>query len=232
MKQKTTVIFDKERAASYDQKFAAMAPMRDALHCLTRAVLGELPADANVLCVGAGTGSEILDLARAFPGWRFTAVEPAAPMLDICRKQVEENGFTSRCTFHEGYLDSLPASEFFDGATALVVSHFITEISERREFFRQIAARLRPDGLLVSADLTADMSGPVYKSLLEIWLRMLRSCEIPAEEIEMMRAAFGQSVALLPPHEVESILVASGFGAPVLFLQTLLIHAWFARRMS
>jgi tRNA (cmo5U34)-methyltransferase len=113
-----------------------------------------------------------------------------------------------------------------------LVSQFIVQQEERRNFFRQIAARLRSGGVLVSADLTSDMSTAAYQSLLEVWLRLLQSCNIPAEEIENMRASFGRSVAILPPQEVESILTASGFDAPVLFLQTLLIHAWFARRTS
>ena len=226
------IAFDKARASSYDKKFAAMAPMRDALQLLTRAILSELPADSRILCVGAGTGTEIIDLAQAFPKWQFTAVEPAAPMLNICRQRVEENGLTSRCTFHEGYLDSLPAVEPFDAATSLLVSQFIMQPEERRNFFRQIATRLRPDGILVCADLTSDMSTAAYQSLLEVWLRMLQACDIPTEEIKNMRASFGRSVAILPPQEVEAILASSSFEAPVLFLQTLLIHAWFAKRTS
>lgn len=226
------IAFGKERASAYDKKFAAMAPMRDALQLLTRAILSELPADARILCVGAGTGTEIIDLAQAFPKWQFTAVEPAAPMLNICRQRVEENGLTARCTFHEGYLDSLPAFEPFDAATSFLFSQFIVHTEERRTFFRQIAARLRSGGILVSADLTSDMSTEAYQSLLEVWLRLLRACDIPAEEIENMRASFGQSVAILPPQEVEALLASSGFEAPVSFLQTLLIHAWYTKRTS
>ena len=103
---------------TYDERFAAIAPMRDTLHLLTRAILGDLPADARILCVGAGTGLELLDLARAFPRWRFTAVEPATPMLNRCREKAAEAGVASRCTFHEGYLDSLPPAEPFDGRRA------------------------------------------------------------------------------------------------------------------
>ncbi len=224
--------FDKERASSYDKKFAAMAPMRDALQLLTRAILSELPADARILCVGAGTGTEIIDFAQAFPNWLFTAVEPSAPMLNICRQRVEENGLTSRCTFHEGYLDSLPTADPFDAATSLLVSQFIMQQEDRRNFFRQIAVRLRPNGILVSADLTSDMSTEAYQNLLEVWLRLLQACNISAEEIEKMRASFGQSVAILPPQQVETILASSGFNAPVLFLQTLFIHGWFAKRTS
>jgi tRNA (cmo5U34)-methyltransferase len=228
--QESSVVFDRERAASYDERFAKLAPLRDALHLLIRTILAELPADARILCVGVGTGSELIYLAQAFPQWQFTAVEPAAPMLDICRHRAAECGITSRCTFHEGYLDSLPVTDAFDAATCLLVSHFLMQPEERRNFFSQIAARLRPDGYLVSADIVSDISTPAYSSLLEVWLRLLRYSEVPAEEVEKFRDAYGRDVAVLPPHEVESIIAQSGFGQPVLFFQTLLIHAWHTKK--
>ncbi len=230
--QEPTIVFDKERAASYDKRMAKLAPLRDALHLLIRVILSELPADARVLCVGVGTGSELIDLAQTFPQWQFTALEPAAPMLDICRQRAEECGIASRCTFHEGYLDSLPGSHSFDAATCLLVSHFFMQKEERRNFFSQIASRVRPNGYLVSSDLVSDMSTSAYQSLLEVWLRMLRYSEVPAEEVEKFRAAHGREAAVLPPHEVESIIASSGFDTPVLFFQTLLIHAWYSRRTS
>jgi tRNA (cmo5U34)-methyltransferase len=160
-------------------------------------VLSDLPADARILCIGVGTGKELIDLAQVFPQWRFTAVEPAAPMLDICRQRAEECGIAaSRCTFHEGFLDSLPESDSFDAATCILVSHFITQIEERRNLFRQIAARLRPGGYLVNADIASDMSASAHQSLFEIWMQALKYSEMPAEQVEKFRVSFGQDVAL------------------------------------
>ena len=177
--QEPAIVFDQERASSYDKRWAKLAPIRDALHLLIRAILSELPADARILCVGVGTGSELIDLAQAFPLWQFTAVEPAIPMLDICRQRVEECTITSRCTFHEGYLDSLSASDSFDAATCLLVSHFFMQPEERRNFFNQIALRLRPQGYLISSDIAYDMSTSDYQSVLDVWLRMMKSAEVP-----------------------------------------------------
>jgi tRNA (cmo5U34)-methyltransferase len=230
--QESAIVFDRERASSYDKRWAKLAPIRDALHLLIRTILSELPADARILCVGVGTGSELLDLAQAFPHWQFTAVEPATPMLDVCRQRVEESGITSRCTFHEGYLNSLPASDSFDAATCLLVSHFIMQKEERCNFFNQIALRLRPQGYLISSDIAYDMSNSAYQSLLDVWSQMMKYAELPDEDIEKMRTAYGRDVAVLPPREVESIIASGGFDAPILFYQNLLIHAWYSRRIS
>jgi len=75
--QEPSLVYDKDRAAAFDTQVAKLAPMRDALHFLMRMVLSELPDDARILCVGAGTGAELIALAQAFPHWRFTALDPA-----------------------------------------------------------------------------------------------------------------------------------------------------------
>jgi tRNA (cmo5U34)-methyltransferase len=162
-------VFDQKCAAGYDQQWLKLAPLRDALHLLIAALLSDLRDDARVLCVGAGTGTELLDLARRHPGWSFTAVEPSAPMLEVCRRKAEACGVASRCVFHAGYLDSLPPGKSFDAATALLVSQFILDREARSHFFRGIGERLRPGGWLISSDLAGDRGSAAYRSLLDVW---------------------------------------------------------------
>jgi tRNA (cmo5U34)-methyltransferase len=225
------IIFDREMAASYDKGNTVFAPLRDALNFLMRTILSELPSDAQILCVGVGTGSEVIYFAQTFEQWQFTLVEPAAPMLDICRQRVEDLGITSRCTFHEGYLDSLPGTGTFDAATCLFVSQFLLQSEERRNFFHQIAVRLLAGGYLINADLAYDQSAATYPEVLDIWLRIMASAGIPVEMVRArISAAYKRDVAVLPPSEVASIIAAGGFDSPVLFFQNLLMHAWYARR--
>jgi tRNA (cmo5U34)-methyltransferase len=225
-------VFDQKCASGYDQQWSKLAPLRDALDLLIAALLSDLRYDARILCVGAGTGSELIALALRFPGWSFTAVEPSAPMLDVCRRKAEECDVASRCVFHAGYLDSLPPAEAFDAATALLVSQFILDRSARSDFFRGIGGRLRPGGWLVSSDLAADTASAAYPRLLEVWWRVMRAADAPPEGLDRMRAAYDRDVGILPPGEVAAIVASGGFEAPVQFLQTGLIHAWFARRSA
>jgi len=59
---------------------------------------------------------------------------------------------------------------------------------------------------------------------------MFQYAEMPAEEIEKIINAYGQQITILPPQEVEAMIASSGFDTPVLFFQTFLIRAWYAKR--
>lgn len=226
----TTFFFDQEAAASYDERFAPLRPLIQALHIAIEAAFIHLPADSRVLCVGAGTGAEVLALGRKFPGWHFTAVEPSGAMLDLCRKKTREEGMEDRCSFHEGYLDTLPPGEPFHAATSILVSQFILDPEARRAFFQGIADRLLPDGLLVSTDLSADTAGGEYEGIMDLWIRMLDFTGMPPEKIARVRAAYGRDVAITPPAEIGKLIASAGFGTPLPFFQTVLIRSWLARR--
>lgn len=224
-----TALFDRQ-APSYDEQWRKMAPIYGALHLLTDTVLSALSPTAHILCVGAGTGAEILHLAQRFPGWRFTAVEPSVPMLEVFRRKAEEQGILSRCVLHAGYLDSLPPGDRFDAATAFLVSQFILDRAQRTAFFQGIAQRLRPDGLLVSADLAGDLNTAECQSLLEVWFKLMSGSGLSEDGVKRMREAYTRDVAVLPPHEVRDILMHGGFDSPVLFFQAGLMHGWYAKR--
>jgi tRNA (cmo5U34)-methyltransferase len=219
-----------QQASGYDKQWAKMAPIRDGMHFLLESVFAELPADAQILCVGVGTGTELTHLAKKFTRWSFTAVEPSGAMLDVCRHRATKEGFTSRCYFHEGYLDSLPIKDMYDAATCFLVSQFILEREARSEFFRTIANRLQPGGILASSDLASEVGSDDYEALLRVWLNMMAAADVPPEGLERMRAAYAKDVAVLPPVAVASIIESGGFEAPVQFFQAGLLHAWFSKR--
>lgn len=220
-----------QQAGTYDQQWAKLAPFRDGIHLLMASIFGRLPPNARMLCVGAGTGAEIHFLAERFPAWTFVAVEPSSRMVDVAKARAAQHGYLDRCSFHTGYLDSLPAGEPFDCASSLLVSQFLLDAAERRDFFRAIATRLQPGGMLVTSDLSADTEGPHYASLLEVWLRTMTAADLSPERVQQMRAAYSRDVAILPSRSVEALIASAGFDAPVPFYQAGLIHAWYCQRL-
>lgn len=224
-------LFD-QQAAGYDRQWAKTAPIRECLHLLLASQFAELPADARILCVGVGTGAELVYLAQRNPGWRFTAVEPSAAMLEVCRQRAEAEGIASRCVFHEGYLASLPASAVHDAATCFLVSQFILDPQARTAFFGEIAERLRSGGLLASSDLASDVASAKYEVLLRAWMNMMAGADIAPEAVERMRKAYAHDVGVLAPDRIAAIIAAGGFERPVQFFQAGLIHAWISRRAT
>ena len=224
-------VFDR-MASGYDNKLARMAPITNGLYFLLESVLAGLPQEARILCVGVGTGAELIHLAGVFPRWRFTAVEPSGAMLHTCRKRVDEAGLSSRCSFHEGYLESIPLEETHDAATCLLVSQFILDAQARSDFFKQIADRLVPGGILANADLSADVESEDYDALLAVWQRAMATSAVSAEGLEQMKSGYAKDVAILPPVAVASIIESGGFDKPVQFFQAALICGWFAKRAS
>lgn len=223
-------VFDKQ-ASGYEEQQKKLAPVHDGLYFQLEWIFSELPQAARILCVGLGSGAELSYLASRFPSWRFTAVEPSGAMLDVCRQKAEKEGFISRCTFHEGYLESLPDIEFHDAATCFMVSQFILDNKERSNFFREISNRLKHNGILVSADLSSSVGTPEYEALLKVWVSMLHAAKLPADAIEKTHLAWAKDVSILPPDDVKSIIERGGFNLPVQFYQSGFVHAWFSKRL-
>lgn len=227
--KKPSALFDEDHAKRYDGQWVKLAAMKDALHLFTRVILSDLPDDAHILCVGVGTGDELFDLAEHNPNWKFTAIDPSAPMLERCMHRAQEIGIDKRCNFHVGYLDTLEHSGKFDAATCFLVAHFLTDLVQRQALITQIGSWLRPNGILINAELSGDTKSPKFTNLASVWLQMLNYAELPTKNIEKMLASWENEVAILPPHEIESLISKSGFDEPTLFFQSLLVHAWYSR---
>lgn len=218
--------FGEAQAQGYDERWNKLAPVANSLHFLIRIVLGNLPAKARILCVGAGTGAEVLFLAEHFPQWTFTLVEPSGPMLKVAREKVKAAGISDRCDFHEDFLHSHVPTGLYDAATTLFVSQFLTVKAERKDFFKEIARRLRPKGILINSELTSPTNAKDFDDLFEVWLR---AQNLKSEEGELLRTAWSTQLAVSTDEQIQSVVQAGGFEKPVQFFQSLFMRAWFSR---
>lgn len=221
--------FDAARAEVYDNQFAAMQPIKDAAHLLIQIQFAGLPADARILMAGAGTGAEARYLAARFPGWHFTLIDPSAPMLAVAKRHAEAEGFAERCTFIADYVAGAPL-DAHDAATSLLVSHFLTETETRQSFFEDIAARLKPGGLLFNLDLCADRQAATFPEALDLWLGILEQSGVPEEMRANWVSSFGRVFGVHGPSRLEALIEAAGFTPPAPVFQAAMMRGWTAAK--
>jgi tRNA (cmo5U34)-methyltransferase len=227
--------FDTSRAGEYEQQSRIALAGYDACHelaaCVLAAALGS-GSTAQVLVAGAGGGAkEIVTAGALEPHWRFTAVDPSQPMMDLAVTRLRERSLLDRTEIVLGAVDDLPPDERFDAATLIGVLHHLPGDEAKRAILRSIAQRLRPGAPLVLAgNHYAYASQPL---LLAAWGERWRQQGASADEVEAKRAKILQGAD--PPHSEEAVAILlneGGFEPPTRFFSSLFWGAWIARRRS
>ena len=224
----TSGFFNQEVADAYDRRNSGLKPISDSLHFLMRLVLADLPADSRVLCVGVGTGAEILSLARAFPRWAFVGVDPSAEMLAVGAHRLTEAGVMDRCDLIQGYVEDVVETGF-DAVVSLLVAHFIRR-EGRPAFYAAIADRLKPSGRFVSAEISGDLDAPEFPAMLADWKQVQTLMGATPESLAKLEDGLRDVLGVLPVMETETLWRNAGFALPVLFFQAFMIRGWHATR--
>ncbi len=221
--------FNQDMAKRYDERNSKLSPISDNLHLLVRLVLADLPSDARILCVGVGTGAEILSLAKAYPGWTFVGVDPSKEMLDVCRSRLAQERVGDRCELIHGYVQDAPDAPGFDAVLSILVAHFIAR-AERGDFYRSILKRLKSEGYYVSAEISADLNADEFPAMLRNWEQIQALMGATPESLQKLGDTLRNALHVLSPAETVALWRESGFGTPVEFFQAFMIRGWYARR--
>ena len=227
--------FDMVRAGEYEKQSRIALAGYDACHdlaaCMLAAAIGP-DARARVLVVGAGGGAnEIVKTAALEPNWRFAAVDPSRPMLDLASAQLVAAGLMERTTIVHGTVADLAAEERFDAATLIGVLHHLRGNDAKHEILRSIALRLGPGApLILACNHQHYASQPL---LLAAWATRWRQQGAPPDEVGAKLATI-LTGADPPPSEqaVATGLDQAGFEPPLRFFASLFWGAWITRRRS
>ncbi len=224
-----TNYFAGNASRSYDEKNKNLAPIAENMHFLIRLILKDLPANARILCVGVGTGAEILSLAHVYPDWSFVGVDPSESMLEVCRERVEAAGIGDRCEFIHGYVQDVPAGERFDAVLSVLVGHFIKK-EERADFYNNVHERLKFDGYFINTEISFDLESAELPYMLENWKQVQELMGANQASLDKLDHVLKNMLTVLPPSEVENLFRSSNFFMPVRFFQSFMITGWYARK--
>lgn len=221
--------FNQEAALNYDERNSKLASISNNMHFLLGLLLKDLPARSRILCVGAGTGAEILSLARMNPDWTFLALEPSAAMLEICRDRLVEAGIADRCEFFHGYVEDLPHNAVFDATLAILVAHFVKR-DEKLAFFRQMTNRLKIGGQFVNMEISFDLESPEYPSMLKNWESIQILMGATRESLDKLPTMLKEVLSVMPPEEIRKFIQLAGISTPVQFFQSFMICGWYGQK--
>jgi tRNA (cmo5U34)-methyltransferase len=192
---------------------------------MIRVLLEEhVPSDGRVLVLGAGGGMELSEYAAAQPGWRFDGVDPSSQMLEAAR--VATSAWSHRIALHEGKIDLAPDGPF-DGATALLVMHFVAR-EERLPTLRALHRRLKPGAPLVLAHMSygQDDAGR------HMWSRrnaaFAATNGMDAAMLEAGRQRILKELPIVSPDEDVALLEDAGFTGIELFYAAFGFRGWVA----
>ncbi len=181
-----------------------------------------VPPQGAVLVLGAGGGLEIAALAAAYPGWRFTGVDPSAAMLDIARQTLAER--LPRADLVLGTITQAPMGPF-DGATCILTMPFIGP-DDRLPTLKAIRARLKPGAAFVMVH----HSFP--RGAAEDALHMGRFAAFAGLSSIAFDAARQSDIlsrlTILPPDVEEALLHEAGFTNITPFYTALAFRGWCA----
>jgi tRNA (cmo5U34)-methyltransferase len=214
---------DPVAVSSYAESTVRKVPGLSDLHRMTALLLAEhAPASAQVLVVGAGGGLEIVAMAAAQPGWRFTGVDPSPAMLDLAREATAAHA--QRVRLVAGTVDQAPAGPF-DGATCLLTLHFMGRV-ERLHTLREMRRRMRPGARLVVAHHAPP--GPDAGRWMARSAAFARGVQADTESATSAGRLMSERLPLLTPAEDEDLLRAAGFEDVALFYAAFSFRGWVA----
>lgn len=218
-----------EAAKVYDEKNRQLAPIADNMHFLIRLILKNAPVRARILCVGVGTGAEILSLSKAFPEWTFVGVDPSVGMLNVCRERLEAAGVLSRCELIQGYVHDVPPGEDFDVALSVLVAHFVKR-EDRLNFYQAMSNRLCTGGFLINTEISYELNSLEFPLMLKNWEAVQLLMGATPESLANLSQVLREMLSVISPIETEKLLKQSGIHLPVRFFQAFMISGWYGTK--
>lgn len=222
-------IYNEEWARNYTQRANAGIPGREGLYRLCKAFFRSLPADSRILVIGCGTGEELISLAQMLPHASFVGIDPAQPMLELCRKRISSEGLSRRVNLKPVNLENFTDGGDFDAATAILVSQHLADDHAAAEFFSAIAALLKPRGRLYSAEVHI-ASGQDRDLMVALWTEQALMSGIESEIVEGMLARFATDLRPRDEATIVRFLRSAGFANILKPYSSLIYGAWASHK--
>lgn len=221
--------FDMEMAREYDKGIRRALPTYDAMFRIVQSFLRAHVKDAaNILIIGAGGGNEIVTFGKANPTWTFVGVDPSEAMLEVALRKAENEGINERVTIQTGTIEQVELTGEFNGATCLLVLHFVETVEEKLSLLKTVNEILEPGSPFVLVTMYGDPSEPEFDVRMNLWKSIwLDLTDLTKDDVEGMEESV-RELSFISSTEIEELLEQAGFESVTQFFSTTLFGGWIA----
>jgi tRNA (cmo5U34)-methyltransferase len=193
-------------------------------HCCLRA---RLLLQAMVLVVGAGTGMEISEFAPLNPRWSFCGVDPSGDMLALAKKKIADKNLANEIELRKGYVDDLKEEAVFDGATCILVMHFLKDDGAKLALLESIYKRLKHGASFVLIDGFGEPGSREFEEIKMAWKQYPLISGVSSETVEnAFNDVIMKMIQFVPESRILELLRAAGFTRVFKYYSGFLYGGW------
>jgi tRNA (cmo5U34)-methyltransferase len=149
-------------------------------------------------------------------------------MLDLAKEKIKAAGLADRVSLIHGFAGDLPIGKLYDGATAAMIMHFVSDDGGKIKFLRTIASHLKPGAPFVLMDAHGDLNAPESELLVEAWKQQQFLAGVNWEEVESGMKERVNAIHFVPSERIEQLLTEAGFHRIQRFFQNFMLGGWVA----
>lgn len=225
-------IFEGIRASHYDKNIRILFPQYDFLLKLLGPLFSEKCVGdelEKLLIVGSGTGNEMVQLHQQLPHIHLTGVDPSPEMVNIARLKLPDIIPMTSYKLVTGHVHDLDLHPKYDGATLLLVLHFISGDVAKLELLNALSSRLKQGAKLVFAEIH-DADGS-FDFNIELLRRFLIAEGRDEQIVNQLIDHFKKDLHYSSELHLKKLMAEAGFVSFKKVLQSTVFGAWVASKV-
>lgn len=218
-------LFENERATNYDNFVNTWIPSYETFIELASNVIGlKTPSTENpqILIAGCGSGTEMLQMSRHYSHWQLTGVDPSPEMIEQATEKLAGH---QNMHFINGLVSDLPPDQHFDGATLILVLHFMPNDGSKLTLLKDICERLKPGAPFYLVDIFGESDD--FTTNLELLGALLKS-KVDSTAMEARLNRIKEKIHHISEERLSALFEEAGFTPPTRLYQSTIYGSWCA----